>query len=267
MSEEGLPEHPLPLYLGAKARVVLDAGPSLVVHAEGRVPLRVPLGYCARIVMHASARIATDALLACVRHRIPVLWLNEDGRAQAVCVPVAPDAMQWGDLLRQAWAHEAWDTRYANWYRAQQWLAMRSLARRYRGPEPQSDVDAWLQKLFARHRLRQAWNFWALRQWQGMLVAIVHRYWLDHGYSVEAFHCRLRGWDFAAELAALLRLELCASLIGRAAYWREVRAKPLTEVRLALMRELETRLPRIAQLLDALHRRFFRWLLSWEDWR
>ena len=260
------PDFPLPLYVGRHAHVALDDGPSLVVANAGYADLRTPLSRCARVVLHETADIEADALRACVRHRIPLVWRSEDGLPQAMCLPACPDPMAWRELVLDALARSAWDARYDAWLSAQRRIALLSLGRRFGFSVCGWREEPWLRALFMHFRLRQAWSFWALRQWRGMLTALVLRHWMEQSYPPEAFQCRARGWNLAGDIAACVALDMVDVLVRHASDWRRVRRGTPAQVECALIEALERRRKRLERLIDAMHGRFLRWLLDWREW-
>jgi hypothetical protein len=76
-----------PLYLDAATawQVKLDDGPALHLSAPGRARSLVPLSQLARVVSPASAQWHSDALLACLRAGVPVLFADHHGTTVGWC--------------------------------------------------------------------------------------------------------------------------------------------------------------------------------------
>ncbi len=257
----------LPLYLGARAVVRLDDGPSLVAVAPGMAELRMPLARCSRVVAQASAHVDGAAIAACLRAGIAWVWMDGTGRPLGACVPAAPDPMGWRERVLLLLSRPDWRERYAAWLAAQRRMGLRSLAARFGPPLGDAPEARWLAAFWARAGARARWSNMALRRWGAMGMALTIEFWQRTGVPADAMCEPCLGWHPAADFGACLALDMAAELAGAPARWRRVRALPEERMTAELARAFERRRPRLERLLARMQLRFNRWLLEMQSWR
>lgn len=109
-----------PLHLDGRAAPieVSTAGPALAV-ARGARRMQFPLVRLSRILVCGRVRWEGEALVLCLRHRVPVVFL--DARAQpigaALALQAQPGALD--ELLAEFVDRPHWRARYDNWLRSQ----------------------------------------------------------------------------------------------------------------------------------------------------
>lgn len=256
----------LPLYLGGDASVRLDDGPSLVASRPGMAPLRVPLERCSRIVAQADTKVESDALLACMRHGVPLVWLDQGGPL-ALCAPAQSRALDWPELLWTAMAHPDWKTRYESWLGAQRAMALRSLGARHGFEGFPAHEQRWWAGFWARTGVRARWARWAMRRWEAMGVSLMLEFWVREGISPEAVCEPAAGWYPALDMGRCIALDMADELARLPDRWRRIRAMPAGEVHKALARAFEHRRGRLLRIACRIHMRFHRWLLGMQRWR
>lgn len=109
-----------PLYLDAAVpwQVRLDDGPALHLSAPGRARSLVPLNRLSRVVSPASANWQSDALLACLRAGVPVLFSDTHGATVGWCFGPRRRETTLGQLLRLALEAPEGSEILANWHAA-----------------------------------------------------------------------------------------------------------------------------------------------------
>ena len=93
-----------PLYLDAALpwQVRLDDGPALNISAPGRARSLYPLQRLARVICPTHAEWTTQALLACLRAGVPVVFHDSAGQTVAWCFGPRKRETTLANLLREA---------------------------------------------------------------------------------------------------------------------------------------------------------------------
>jgi hypothetical protein len=109
-----------PLYLdsGLDWQVRLDDGPSLHVSASGRARSLFRISRLSRVISPARARWDTDALLACLRVGVPVLFIDAKGETVGWCFGSRKRESTLANLLRIAVDEPDGGTWIRDWERA-----------------------------------------------------------------------------------------------------------------------------------------------------
>lgn len=162
-----------PLYIeGTPAFAVSLDGPSLVIAAsEGRQKGRIPLPRLAHVITSEKAKWSTEALVACLRRGIPVVFLDAEGAAVGFCMGTGrPDPQEeMARALATFLDRPDWPFAYAAWKKGAERYAVRGalktleraipdlrpsmaqkvLADRLEGLLPKPTVEALLKRLRA----------------------------------------------------------------------------------------------------------------------
>ncbi|HWO99026.1 MAG TPA: CRISPR-associated endonuclease Cas1 [Methylococcus sp.] len=253
-----------PLYLeGGDTKVRLD-GPALKVLAPARAAGWFPLRRVSRVVSARQVDWALDALLACAEAGITVQFVDSDGTLVARCLgpyPVDPGAI--GSRLERLWQREDGISRYGDWRRATERMAVRSVLRRAGLAPGLSPRPRDLRQCFFR-AAREAGQSESYRcigaLARSALSSLVGQHWTDLG--VDAEDCTAHGVDLVGDCTAILFWDL---ELPRAAWLEERLAEGrATEVpaRREIVTFFERRRPRLEYLLRGLTRRFHHWLIE-----
>ncbi len=109
-----------PLYLLGREQtdVVLD-GPALRVSRNGHADARVPLRRLARVIVSGRVNWATNALLACADHDVPVVFLRRSGTVRARWLGICSRRDGW---FYRNWSYlidrPDWRQQYGQWRRS-----------------------------------------------------------------------------------------------------------------------------------------------------
>lgn len=208
----------------------------------------------------------SDALLACMRHGVPLAWLDGEG-VVGMCAPASSRPLDWPELLWVAMVHPDWKERYESWLRAQRAMALRSLGARFGFDDSPALERRWWSGFWARVGVRARWAGWAMRRWEAMGIALMLDFWEREGISPEAACEPAAGWYPALDMGRCIALDMAEVLARRPDRWRCVRALPVNDVYRALARAFEHRRVRLMRLARQVHLRFHRWLLGLQRWR
>jgi hypothetical protein len=144
------------LYLdaGQDWQVRLDDGVALHVSAPGRTRNLVPLRQLARVISPASAQRSTEALLACLRSGVPVLFHDHHGDTIAWCFGPRKRETTLGELLRETMQHPMGGDMLDQWRRScERREILCALVGSGIAPRPADAANA-RSRLFNHHRLR-----------------------------------------------------------------------------------------------------------------
>ncbi len=110
-----------PLYLDAALpwQVRLDDGPALNISAPGRARSLYPLQRLARVICPTHAEWSTQALLACLRAGVPVVFHDGAGQTVAWCFGPRKRETTLANLLREAFDQAHCTELIGAWVRAE----------------------------------------------------------------------------------------------------------------------------------------------------
>lgn len=276
----------LPLYLGSRARVRLDDGPSLVLSAAGRAGSRLPLNRISRLIAPVNCGIDEAVLIACARKGIPVLWHEHDGTPLAQLVTASrPHRLRWEERLLAAVARVDWPERYGNWHKSQLRMARLAQERRldghtlrgglfppslFQARTAREGADRWLDALLQRIAVPLRIGRMAARIWQGCALTLLGEHWRAIGVEVESMVYPERGVNIAGDMAGCLAIGMLDVAFRRASslrVWEETDPFDDAAIQRAAALLFERRRLRMLHLAAALHDRFHRWILELESWR
>lgn len=253
-----------PLYLeGGDIKVRLD-GPALKVLTPARAAGWFPLRRVSRVVSARQVDWALDALLACAEAGITVQFVDNDGTTVARCLGPHPmDSAAIESRLELLWRHEDGISRYGDWRRAMERMAVRSVLRRAGLVPALPPRPRELRQCFFR-AAREAGQSESYRYIGALarsaLSSLVGQHWTDLGVDVE--DCAAHGVDLASDCTSILFWDL---ELLRAA-WLEERLAEGRAGEVPTRREIftffERRRPRLEYLLRGLTRRFHHWLIE-----
>jgi hypothetical protein len=252
------------LYLeGGDTKVRLD-GPALKVLTPTRAAGWFPLRRVSRVVSARQVDWALDALLACTGAGITVQFVDNDGTTVARCLgphPMDPVAIE--SRLELLWQYEDGISRYEDWRRAMERMAVRSVLRRAGLVPALPPRPRELRQCFFR-AAREAGQSESYRYIGALarsaLSSLVGQHWMDVGVDVE--ECAIHGVDLVADCTAILFWDL---ELPRAAWLEERLAKGWggeVPTRREIFTFFEQRQPRLKRLLRGLTRRFHHWLIE-----
>ena len=119
MTNEPRPRR-LPLYLlDEGGGIVRVDGPALTLEAHGQAPIRYPVSRLARIVVSARHHWRPEASDLCLQHRIPVLFLDREGRHAGSLVPSRLRPVGTHEALARLTFSETGQERLENWLRGE----------------------------------------------------------------------------------------------------------------------------------------------------
>lgn len=126
-----------PVYLNAPGvrRVTLE-GPALKVQSRGRADRFLPLARLGRIVCRGPVQWSTAALIQCLKHGIPVTFLDPDGREIGHCFSARPGGEPFNERLNGYLAQPDGPARLADWLRACGRARLLTLLRHHRLQPP-----------------------------------------------------------------------------------------------------------------------------------
>ncbi len=256
-----------PLYLGRQVEVKLDDGPSLVVHAPGCVTGRFPLARLSQVVARSGCGLSGEVILACLEHRIPLIWQRQDGEAMAVAWPCRRQHYSWEERIFTACAHPQWQSRYAAWLAAQRNIALRALSRD-RVLVVNGGVECWLDALLHREGIKRTLGYLLMREWETMSLALLVEYWeqlqLPAGPMLAI---RGEGRSLACDIACCVSLRMTNQFVRGRRWLLELCPSNADAVHLAAAHRFSRRRERIFHLAAEVHARFARWLLEVESWQ
>jgi hypothetical protein len=102
------------------ALTVSREGPALRVARPQRAARWYPLARLARIVSRRSVSWESDALLACLDARVPVIFLDPEGTVCGICIGRADDVAGLQAHLDVFLSRPDWREGWNNWFRAQE---------------------------------------------------------------------------------------------------------------------------------------------------
>lgn len=250
-----------PLYLeaGTGWQVRLD-GPSLRVQGGARAPGRYPLARLSRVVSASDVVWSIEALLACLKAGVPVVFRDHRGVAQGWCFGARRRETTLCSLLREAVAQPEWNAQFADWHagttsqealRALRACGLPAVER----AEPRSYEDCLSNAHHARFGEGTALRITMVK---GCLSALVAERLHDAIGDPELIAWARPGLNLTAEFSALLAWDAHAALYGMRV--ADVRDVPAGKVAARL---LETRGDRLAAALGRLIGGFELWLREW----
>jgi hypothetical protein len=252
-----------PLYLEGTTpwQVRLDGGVALRIAAPGRAARNVPLQQVARVVCDARVHWDSEALLACLRAGVPVVFHDARGDPVGWCFGPRRRETTLANLLQEALTQLDWPERWAQWHAAVQRREMHHALRAAQVHVVRLDAAAVRARLCNLHHQRidmaAGELLCALRCAATALVAErVHSQVGD-----AALLCWARpGLHLPAELAALLEWRLHGLLHATPA--AQLRAMAATRVAATLVERHVVGLEAaIGEMLGELELHLREWLL------
>lgn len=252
----------LPLYLYGKAPTQVGAdGPALLVRVAHKAPLRYPLSRLSRIIAGARVEWRADALAACQREGLPIVFLDSAGEPTGYLTPIQAKPSRLDHVIEEMLDRADWALHYSHWLRAERMALAQAWRRERLAAGREVDEDDF-RELVRQHVYRpesEAHTFPPGSPQAAALAAHVlqtlrqaglkPRYWGQHGEALE----------LAGDLTRLLGLALHLEMRGLGSSLHGEEA--------ALLRVLHgfaARLnPLLPQLLGSLHRRFKSQLEAW----
>lgn len=256
--EGAAPARRLPLYLQGNQQTLVDTdGPALRARRVQKTPLRYPLARLARIIAGPHVEWRGDALAACQREGLPIVFLDAGGQPTGYLQPAQAKPSRLHHVLEELLDRADWESHHANWLRAQR-MALLQDWRKQRQPDEQD-----YRELCRRHVYQaeaetpvfapdtpQAAALTAYTLQTLHHAGLQPRYWSEHGQPCELAR------DLTRLLGLALRLELHG--LGDAMHGA-------SEVHLRILHGFAARIePLLRHSLGSLHRHYKTLL---EEWR
>ena len=104
------------VYLNGIERIRVRAGAdALAVVRPGRDVARLPISRISRIIASRLVDWDAEALLLCLGHGIPIIFLDTAGHAAGICQPRQLRADSLNTLIESAMDQAQWPQRHENW--------------------------------------------------------------------------------------------------------------------------------------------------------
>lgn len=258
------PETPrrLPLYLYGRVstHVGLD-GPALLVRRADKAPGRYPLSRIARIIAGQRVEWSADALAACLRHGLPIVFLDRAGEPAGYLHATQSRPSRLDDILNELLDRPDGTQQYTLWLRAERMRILHAW-RASRSAQGQAVADEAYKELVRQHVYREEAGTLGMagaELYRSAVIAYalhhVQRagahaiYWGQHGVPLR----------LAEDLADLMALSLSLEMrgLGSAAHGDDAAL-------LAVLHSFGAQLSeRGSQILGRLHRRMKELLEQW----
>lgn len=240
-----------PLYLLATHPIeVTWDEPALTVEVPGTAAAFYPLTRVGRVISRGPVQWSGAALAGCLRHRVPVLFVADDGGLQGVLSPARQPPADLSQHLAAAMLAPEWPQRYDNWRCGQERRLINQLAAALDWSLPDARAPGVQRRLD--QALRQRWGVAPqalLATPMAALRAAVAQGLLDHGINGDlatgAWGEACLAADFTRLLAWPLRGRLLAASHpppldpgGAVGYYEQQLAAPLARSLARLVRRL-----------------------------
>ena len=239
-----------PLYLQAcpGMRVEFD-DPALKVCVPDKTRQLFPLRRLSRIIVCGFVEWRTDALLACARRGISIVFLERNGdfigRWQGQPCRQKPCLQDLAELLERNHGADC----YQNWLRGMRRLAARSAARRLHFSDWQTaDMAALAQ--WTSNNLQPGW-LKVQKILAGVILSAVLQYLSELGYCESDYTAESSDCDLARDLCDLLLVDFLPVLAG----WQ--RRYPVVPEPGVLFNLFEQRSQRLDSLLNSVLRKLY----------
>jgi hypothetical protein len=242
---------------GARPIAVLLDGPALRLRRPETADTLTPLCRLSRVVVKGEVHWRTEALAACMDAGVPVVFLGPSGAPRGACVPLAPPAYRSDlpGLLEAAAARPDFESLLANWFRALEREAIRSLIRRWRlapGDLRPASVRALCESRCGHTEIAEF-----AAAFDGLARAFVLEELVRHGIGPHFLSARTGGFDLPGAMAAVLLWSLWSALWRFADYLRrhEAKHREPAVLRRRLVRFFEAEAPMLQKRRHELLRR------------
>jgi len=239
-----------PLYLQAcpGMRVEFEE-PALKICQPDKARLLFPLSRVSRIVVYGFVQWQTEAMLACGRAGVSIVFLERNGdfigRWQGKVSNHVPFLQNLGVLLEREQAAVC----YQNWLLAMQRRAARSAARRLALCDWQT-ADLYALEQWRNRNLQPQWLA-VLQQLKGIILSAVLAYLSGFGYRQKPLVVAGISHDLAEDLTHLLWLDFLPSVVKWQHFYEK---RPESAVLFGLFEQRSQRLDHL--LRSALHKLF-----------
>lgn len=192
---------------GVACAITLDQGVAPRIETPNRAPVWYPLQRLGRVQSTTQARWHIDALLACLRHGIPVVFTDRKGQTIAWCYGARRRELTLTQLLRDALRQADWPDFWRAWTAQTERAECEQFQRRHRLPGGRNKT---LQQLHVRavNHMQQRWQRppgpW-LRATQQAVATLVSTLCYDAVGDPTLLHHARPGLNIPAELARLLQ--------------------------------------------------------------
>ena len=197
-----------PVYLDGVERMRVRAGDAaLAIVRRGWETVRLPIARISRVIASRSVDWDSEALILCLRHAVPIIFLDTDGQALGACQSCAPKRTAFAELIEEAVDDSRWNQLRDNWLRrrrASVLSAWRTAAQSRGNPVAVGDWLAYHRDYVYRNELPGAIS----REIDGWLYALVTESLQKHGIPARYGDTTSTPYNLARDLTALLRAEL-----------------------------------------------------------
>lgn len=208
-SMPGAPRRPLFLGTHLAARIDTD-GPALRVRSAGKPVVRFPLARVSRVVAGGRTDWQADALRACFKGGIPVVFVDDDGALTGSLHPARLRTSRFADNIEELLERPDWREIYDCWLRA---ARMRVLAgwrdaRRDSGMPPAPGVFEELVRRHVHCAATHAPSGAPAGRWCGAVAALAAEALARAGAQPVHWACRGEPLQLHRDLSGLLGLRV-----------------------------------------------------------
>lgn len=106
------------LYLMGKTRLNIETdGTRLCIHAEGQPVRPIPYPRISRIISSHNTHWHGQAIIGCLQHGIPIIWLDQHNRPMGDTHPIYQNASELHHSIENYLDLHDWQEHYANWHK------------------------------------------------------------------------------------------------------------------------------------------------------
>lgn len=197
-----------PVYLNGIDRIrVRASAEALAIVRPGRDIARLPITRISRIIASRLVDWDAEALILCLEHGIPIIFLDNTGQATGICQPRHLRADSLGTLIESAMEQASWPQRHENWLLHRRSIILAD----WRKNQEHIGGSAWLgdwhgyqHSYVHRNELPESTKPEVFGWLLGLVVENLH----GHGINTRYCGCQPSPFDLAIDLTALLRAEL-----------------------------------------------------------
>ena len=197
-----------PVYFNGIDRIrVRASGEALAVVRPGRDVARLPMTRISRIIASRLVDWDAEALILCLEHGIPIIFLDTAGRATGVCQPRHLRADSLSTLIESAMEQAAWPQRHENWLLHRRSIILadwRKHQEHIGGSVCLGDWHGYQHSYVHRNELPESTKPEVFGWLLGLVVETLH----GHGINTRYCGCQPAPFDLAIDLTELLRAEL-----------------------------------------------------------
>ncbi len=197
-----------PVYLNGIDRIrVRASAEALAVVRPGRDVARLPITRISRIIASRLVDWDAEALILCLEHGIPIIFLDNTGQASGICQPRHLRADSLSTLIESAMEQATWPQRHENWLLHRRSIILADWRKRQEyigGSAWLGDFHGYQRDYVHRNEIPESTKPEVFGWLLGLVVETLH----GHGINTRYCGCQPYPFDLAIDLTALLRAEL-----------------------------------------------------------